>query len=316
MNEITAATKRALVLDELFDLTFYERLRVFTPGDTGAMLDRLIAVESRHLAFWQDFFALPLSRLDLGRRVKLSVMLALARLFGKRGILLLLEAIEVYGIKKYLAVWEAYPEEPLKSAVAGILRDEFEHENAIVSDGTSHRLHPERVRDLFLGFNDGLIEVIGAISGFFAVFQTVSAVLLAGVTVAVAGAFSMAAGAYAAVGSEKELDDIHARKQRFLGAPASSGTRNSPVGSALVVGISYFIGALIPLAPVFFGAESLPLSITASLIVAILVSYIVAFLSGMDTRRRILINIAIVVIAVSVTSVLGLIAKGIFGVNI
>jgi hypothetical protein len=61
-----------LVLDELFDLSLYRALRQHAPVETRKTLDDLIPIESRHFAFWQDFFDIRRSRPDLalsdGRR--------------------------------------------------------------------------------------------------------------------------------------------------------------------------------------------------------------------------------------------------------
>lgn len=46
------------------------------------------------------------------------------------------------------------------------------------------RISPERVRDVFLGLNDRLVEILGAVSGFFAAFGNAATVLVAGLTVA------------------------------------------------------------------------------------------------------------------------------------
>jgi len=73
---------------------------------------------------------------------------------------------------------------PLGAAVRSILEDEFTHEDAVVLGGAERRLNPERVRNIFLGPNDGLVEILGAVSGFFAAFGNSAAVLVAGVTVA------------------------------------------------------------------------------------------------------------------------------------
>src|SRR5689334_14527806 len=99
---------RDLVLDELFDLTFYQALHKRSQGPTRQTLEELIATESRHWKFWQDFFGRRAERLDPARRVKLGVLLALCRLFGETAVHLSLEAIEIYGVRKYLQLWETY----------------------------------------------------------------------------------------------------------------------------------------------------------------------------------------------------------------
>src|SRR5579883_1474300 len=93
---------RQLVLDELFDLTLYRKFREIAPSELHPMLDELIKVESGHLAFWQSLFKIDLSELNFARRLKLQLIVVVCRLFGAPAIDLILEAIEVYGIRKYL----------------------------------------------------------------------------------------------------------------------------------------------------------------------------------------------------------------------
>src|SRR5207302_8480954 len=114
----------------------------------AAVLDELIPVETRHHAFWQSFFGLELGRLDLGRRLKLALILAVCRLFGAPAIHLILESIEVHGVRKYLAIWHRYGAGPLGGAVREVLRDEFEHEDRVVTGDAERRINPERIRGI------------------------------------------------------------------------------------------------------------------------------------------------------------------------
>jgi VIT1/CCC1 family predicted Fe2+/Mn2+ transporter len=308
---------RQLVLDELFDLSLYRALRTVASGDLQAILGELIPIEARHLTFWQDFFGLHLDRLDLARRLKLGLIVIVCRLFGAPAIHLVLEAIEVYGVRKYLKVWSAYGNGPLGPAVRQVLDDEFKHEDAVVTGSAERRLSPARVRNIFLGLNDGLVEILGAVSGFFAAFGNSITVLVAGLTVAVAGALSMAAGAWVATGSESEVQATESQRRRFLGEsepPAESG--ESPLVSAAVVGVSYFAGAMVPVLPVLGGAATVIPSLLAAGILIILVSMILAFLSGMDVKRRIVTNLIIIAAAVSVSFAIGLLARRVWGVSI
>ena len=182
-----------LVLDELFDLSLYKALRSVTQPDVHHTLDELIKVETSHLAFWQKFFNLNLDELNLGRRIKLSFMMLVCRIFGSTAVHLVLEAIEVHGVRKYLALWREYQSKPLGEALRGILMDEFKHEDVLVTELTKRKINPERIRNIFLGLNDGLVEILGAVSGFFGAFGSARLVLIAALTTAVAGALSMAA---------------------------------------------------------------------------------------------------------------------------
>ena len=311
---------RQLILDELFDLSLYRRLRAFARPELHATLDELIVVESRHLAFWQEFFRLPLASLDPGRRVKLWLIDLACRLTGDLGIHLVLEAIEVYGVRKYLTIWERYRRDPLGGAVREILEDEFRHEDEAVTRLTARKINPDRIRNVFLGFNDGLVEILGAVSGFFAAFGSSVMVVLAGVTTAVAGALSMAAGAYVAASSEREVRRTQQEKQRFLSGPVVGSVEEqdaeSALGAASIVGVSYFAGAVLPILPVLMGATTALASILTGGLTTLIVSMALAFLSGMDVRRRMIMNLAIIAAAVGVSYAIGAAVRVLWGVDL
>ena len=308
---------RQLVLDELFDLSLYRALHRIAPAPQRAILDQLIPIETRHHAFWQEFFKLDLPRLDWGRRLKLWLMVGVARLFGASAIHLILEAIEVFGVRKYLTVWRRYEHGPLGSAVREVLEDEFKHEDTVVMAEGERQISPQRVRDIFLGLNDGLVEILGAVSGFFGAFANATTVLVAGVMVGVAGALSMGAGAYLAGSSEAEVRGTEARRRRFLGEPEPpTDPSDSPVRSGMRVGLSYVVGAVVPVLPVAFGARTLLPSLIVAGVVIVAVSTILAFLSGMVVRRRIALNLGIIAAAVLISFVIGLIAKAAWGITV
>ena len=303
---------RTLILDELFDLSLYQALRrISSDSDAQQTLDELIHIETRHLAFWQKFFDAKLDRLNFGRRIKLWFFTQLCRLFGITAVHLVLEAIEVYGVRKYLALWKAYKDQPLGEALKGILQDEFKHEDVLVTKLTERKINPEKIRNIFLGLNDGLVEILGAVSGFFGAFGDAVTVLIAAATTAVAGALSMGAGAFLALNSEKEVRAMESEKKRFLGEETGSAEmQEQPFKSALFVGGAYVIGALVPVLPVLFGAKDALVSVlTAG-------TMVIAFLSGMEMKRRILLNLVIITVAVSVSYAIGLAAKQIWGIGV
>jgi VIT1/CCC1 family predicted Fe2+/Mn2+ transporter len=310
------ALAERLVLDELFDLSLYRALRPHAAPEAQKTLDRLIPIEARHFGFWQQFFGVRRERLDAGRRWKLRLLVVLARVFGPLAIEMILEAIEVYGVRKYLAVWDRYRDGALGAAVREILEDEFRHEDEVVRELADRKISPQRIRDVFLGLNDGLVEVLGAVSGFFAALGQPSAVLAAAAITAVAGAFAMAAGAYVAMSSEKEIETTERRRDAFLDrSDASASARGaSPISSAVVVGVSYLVGALVPVLPVALGAKTLWVPALVGGAMASGVSFVLAFLSGMNVRRRVVTNLAIVAAAVAVTYASGLVLNAAFGV--
>ena len=140
---------RSLILDELFDLSLYQALRNQAWPDTRQVLDELIQVEKQHLAFWQKFFDTRLDTLDFPRRIKLRFIILVCRIVGAPAIHLVLEAIEVYGVRKYLSLWKHYRDGPFGQAIKGILEDEFKHEDVLVTQLTARKINPERIRNIF-----------------------------------------------------------------------------------------------------------------------------------------------------------------------
>lgn len=308
---------KTLILDELFDLSLYKALRGITKPDTQKVLDELVIVEAQHLAFWQKFFDSKLTTLDLGRRLKLQLFVLICRVFGSTAVHLALEAIEVYGVRKYLSLWKSYKGQPLGHALEGILLDEFKHEDVLVTQLTERKINPEKIRNIFLGLNDGLVEILGAVSGFFGAFGDAVTVLIAASTTAAAGSLSMAAGAYAALNSEKEIKATEFDKKQFLGEETgSSEMEEQPLASALFVGGAYIVGAMVPVLPVLFGAKDALASLITAGSMIVLVSTLLAFLSGMDIKRRILMNLVIITVAVGVTYAIGTAARAIWGVSV
>lgn len=307
---------RDLVLDELFDLTLYRRLDAMTGGKYKSIFEQLIPIEVRHLAFWQNFFNLKIDRLNFLRRVKLAILLFACRIFGVHAIHMIVEAIEVYGIRKYLRIWREYQNTALGEAVHSILEDEIRHENILIAEAVEQKINPENIRGIFLGFNDGLTEMLGAVSGFFAAFQSAALILVAGFTVTVAGAFSMAASAYVGVSSANEIAGVESERRKFLKQAQGGTLITSPLRVGIIVGFSYVLGALIPLLPVFFGTKSIVFSIIFGVVFVGIVSMILAFLSGMNVVRRIVMNICIIAVAVLVTYAIGTAVKILFGISV
>lgn len=305
-----------LVLDELFDLRLYERLRDVSRGELAALLEELVAVEAKHYGFWQSLIAIERPRLDVGRRIKLAVLTAVCRLGGPTAVRLSLEGIEIFGIRKYLTLWDKYQGTPFGDAIKEVLTDEFEHEDEIVSGLAARKINPERVRGIFLGFNDGLVEILGAVTGFYAAFRDTRLVAAAGVAVAAAGAISMAAGAYAATSSEREIERVQNGKELFLGRADRPADGEAPFRSSVLVGISYLLGALLPIFPVLLGAGTPLWSIVGGGVAATGVSTILAFLSGMEVLKRVALNLSIVAGAVTISYLIGALAHRLWGLSI
>jgi vacuolar iron transporter family protein len=80
--------------------------------------------------------------------------------------------------------------------------------------------------------------------------------------------------------------------------------------------VSYVIGAVVPILPVLFGARTLLPSLVVAGGVIVIVSAILAFLSGMNVKRRILLNLAILAAAVAISDLIGLVAQSVWGISV
>ena len=306
-----------LILDELFDLSLYKALRQFTSGNLQKTLDELIPIETKHYSFWQEFYRTKIERLNFGRRLKLVVIIFLCKVFREPAIYLILEGIEVFGIRKYLTIWKLYENTPLAEAVRTVLEDEFGHEDKVISGMKEKKISPERIRNIFLGFNDGLVEFVGAVGGFFAAFQDAKSVLIASFTGAAAGALSMAVGVFASSSSEEEMQRSALEKEQFLSGAESTDAQSvaHPFSSAVIVGIFYLFGAMVPILPVFFGAKSVLVSWVCGGAMLVIVTMVLSFISGMQIRKRVLINLTMVAAAVAVAYAVGILVKKFLGVS-
>jgi VIT1/CCC1 family predicted Fe2+/Mn2+ transporter len=140
------------------------------------------------------------------------------------------------------------------------------------------------------------------VSGFFGAFGDPVTVLIAGSTTAVAGALSMAAGAFVASSSESEVRGTELARRRFLGEAESAGEApESPLAAGSLVGVSYLAGALVPMLPIAVGSHSALPSVIGAGAVIVAVSTILAFLSGMNIRRRVITNLLVLTSAVAIS---------------
>ncbi len=310
MNHFSPST---LVLDEMADLALYQNFRKnLRQPELIRLFDTLIIEEKKHVAFWQKKTEVVPESLGIVRTFKVGALTQFGRLFGIPGILLVLEAIEVHGIRKYLDLWSSTSEVSLKADVMSILKDELQHEDHMITNVAGRSVRPEVIRNAFLGFNDGSVEILGAVSGFSAAFGNVWHVLIAGSTVAVAGALSMAVGAFMATSAEHEvaaLDKLRRQALSIEGEKRESDALASPLKAALLVGITYLVGAFVPILPFLFGAQNAIPSILVSGVLILLVSATLAFLSGMRIRRRLLMNGGLIAFAVIVSTLFGMLLE-------
>lgn len=220
------ATQRYLryLDDERKASRMYRALAELTDGERRDALLELADIEDRHAAHWEDLLrdaGAPIPPVDDTLAPDDEEMLRRARQFSLDAVLPELEQAErdAQGL---------YDDEP--DAAPGMADDERIHEQVLsrlrspdavtdtsgpsVSDAREvlntaepwHRTDKSgSLRAAVFGASDGLVSNTALVMGFAGSGQERGTVLLAGVAGLLAGAFSMAAGEYVSVASQKDI---------------------------------------------------------------------------------------------------------------
>ncbi|WP_297487219.1 VIT1/CCC1 transporter family protein [Thermococcus sp.] len=260
---------------------------------------RLARVEALHARFWRDFLrkrGLEVRSPRVGRLRRYAV-LALRKLLGPGGVVSFLEMNEGSAVEKYYRFLTAFElDEEEREALSRIIIDELEHERLFSEE--RRRFHTENLRDFILGMNDGLVELLGAVTGLSAVYVSAPRIVgISGLVVGVAGALSMAIGAFISVRSQRQVNEAVRRRlevlfrvsrdraeKELLGRLLESGMPEEVAGevaeklasnrdavirllaseggenelrSAVYTGLAYLLGVSFPVTPYFLASSSL-----------------------------------------------------------
>lgn len=130
------------------------------------------------------------------------------------------------------------------------------------------------MRDIILGGQDGLVNVLGVALGVAAASEESRLVLAAGLAAAFAESFSMAAVAYTSTVAERDYlkSTLPTKEEQVI--EHALPEEAAPFQSAVIVGLAAIVGSLIPLLPFFW------LSMSKAIFVAILSSALVLFSLG------------------------------------
>lgn len=179
---------------------------------------RLSKIESNHARFWHEFL------IKRGRtpkkpkinKINLFFVKLLRKLLGPGIIVSLLEMGENSAIQKYFNFLTKYQlSEEERKILSKVILDELEHERFFHE--SKKRFHTENIRDFVLGMNDGLVELLGAVTGLSAVYlHNPRVVGISGLIVGVAGALSMGIGAFISVRSQRQVNESVRQRMEVL----------------------------------------------------------------------------------------------------
>lgn len=236
MAPIDLATSRDNLKLERDAIAMYDALAVIERDpQRRAAFERIAANERRHADIWARKLAelgAEVPPAPSGPRPRIRVILLIARLFGTHAVADMVKALEGDEEALYESLQTSAPE------VAAIAEDEREHariwEGLAVKDGVGatnggtdpavasvtrsisdvgrreswHRAggNSGTLRAVIFGVSDGLVSNLSLVMGVAgAVDDASSFILLTGIAGLLAGAFSMAAGEYVSMQSQREL---------------------------------------------------------------------------------------------------------------
>jgi VIT1/CCC1 family predicted Fe2+/Mn2+ transporter len=191
----------------------YDHLAEMERDEARARAFQSIAAnERRHAEVWANRVVAAGAALppDGGPRPRVRFVLLVARLFGTRAVSDMVRAME--GNEEAIYIGQDAPE------VAGIIEDERRHAeiwrsfNARPAEGTgppNERWHVSgqsgTLRASIFGVSDGLVSNLSLVMGVLGATTNNAIIVLAGVAGLLAGAFSMAAGEWISMKSQREL---------------------------------------------------------------------------------------------------------------
>lgn len=181
-------------------------------------LARIAGMELKHSGFWQRLLesrGVPAPSYAPGA-LRLRLVRFFQRFLNSAFLVSILELGESSAFAKYLdCLHSAKIDERERTELRAIVLDEIEHE--ITFRDESRQLGLGNVRDYVLGMNDGLVEILGAVTGLSAVYAGNPLIVgVSGLVVGVAGAMSMGIGAYVSVRSQRQVNESLRERMEIL----------------------------------------------------------------------------------------------------
>ena len=217
MNNIQ--TVKNFYIGELEDyLTYKELAKYLKDPELKEIFNKISLIELRHSKFWESVLKkrdIPLPKKVINKR-KINLLKFLTKFLNPVLIVSFLEAGESNAVKSYYDFFNKdFLTEEEKEQLKHIITDELEHE--AIFEKEAEKLGISNIRDFILGMNDGLVEILGVITGMSAVYiNRPSLVAMSGLIVGVAGALSMGIGAFVSVRSQRQVNEALKEKMEIL----------------------------------------------------------------------------------------------------
>ncbi len=218
MEEIIDSAKK-FYINELNDFIIYSEIaNLVKDNNLKESIIKIAQTEKKHMEFWKNILesrGYKVSQENINRK-KLILLKMLSKFFNPIVLISILETGENSAVKSY---YQFYKNKNLtdeeREYVKKIIIDEMEHETFFHKEG--EKLGLSNVRDLILGMNDGLVEILGTVAGLTGVYANNPKIIgISGLVVGIAGALSMGLGAYISVKSQRQVDEAINERNRIL----------------------------------------------------------------------------------------------------
>ncbi len=218
MNKFIEKAKQ-FYINEVNDYQLYKTLAERVSDEyLKENLLRIASMEQRHAEFWRRFLEKngvkpPEVRI---KKLRLAIASFLNKFTNPVIVVSFLELGEANSVKEYYEFLKKAPlSEEEKETLKSIIVDEIQHETFFAKE--AEKLGISNVRDFVLGMNDGLVEILGAVTGLSAVYvNNPMMVAISGSIVGIAGALSMGIGAYISVRSQRQVNQALKEKIEIL----------------------------------------------------------------------------------------------------
>lgn len=161
-------------------------------------------------------------------------------------------------------------------------------------------IHEDYLRSIIFGFQDALVSTTGVIAGVAAGTNDKHLVILASLVTITVESLSMGAGQFMSEKSVHQMDKT------------GKHTDNLYIG-ALLMGLSYFLGGLIPVLPIL--TFELPVSATISIISALIGLFVLGYIKAKLVKINPIKSAVEIFVLGGAATLIGLIVGKFFRVN-
>ena len=274
--------------DEIFGEKFYKELakRVKSKHIKDKLLE-MAKTEKRHAEFWKALGNKKGIQLkEKNFRWRLFFLLFLSHISWNLTTKII-EYMESQAIRGYAHLIESdFFSSQEKRKIKEIMKDEILHESPFKETSES----VEHIRDMFLGINDALVEILATLAGISTIYSSSLIIGILGSVVGISGMLSMSIGTYISVKNQREVKEYEHIKNNLLDN-FPYGIYENPLKAAYTTGLFYLIGTIIVVLPFFIiniPIKSLILSVIFASLTWIISGIIIALSSGISIKRKVL----------------------------